>query len=110
MQIPNSIDKKTLWKYVNRKIRRVIQNYHVYGVISILFDEMIKDLKNGKNINIFNFANISLNKNKPRKYFDVRYQKVMLSGANKILKFSLNPALRKKICNEIDIAKTFKDD
>lgn len=110
MHLPNSINKKELWKYINQKIKRVIRNYHVYGVISILFDEMIKDFKNGKPINIFNFGTISLRQNKPRKYFDVRHQKIMLSGENKILIFNLAPALRKKICNEIDIDKTFKDD
>jgi nucleoid DNA-binding protein len=110
MEIPNSINKKELWKYVNRKIKRLIRNYHVYGVISILFDEMIKDFKNGKAINIFNFGTIVLRQNKPRKYFDVRHQAIMLSSKNKILKFSLAPALRKKLCAAIDIDKTFEGD
>lgn len=109
MEIPNSIGKMELWKYVNNKINMIIQSYHIYGVISILFDEIIKDFKAGKTIKIFNFCKISLRQNEPRKYFDVRYQKVMLSTKNKILKFYLSPTLRKKLCSELDIDKTFEE-
>ncbi len=109
MEVPNSIGKMQLWKYINNKIDMIIQSYHIYGVMSILFDEMIKDFKSGKEIKIFNFGKIFLRQNESRKYFNVKYQKVMLSGKNKILKFYLAPSLRKKLCGELDIDKTFEE-
>lgn len=110
MKVPTSIGKKVLFSYVNNKINHLVKYYHVYGVISILFEEMIKDLVDGKEIKIYNFGTIYLRQNKSRKYFDVRFQKIMQSRENKILKFKLSPTLRKKLCNEIDVDRTFKDD
>lgn len=109
METPNSIGRLQLLNYLSKKIKNIIQIYYIYGVISILLDEMIIDLKKGKKIKIKNFGIIELVQNKPRKYFDVRYQKTMLSGKNKILKFNLDPLLRKKLCKNLDIDKTFKD-
>ncbi len=71
---------------------------------------MIKDLKNEKKIKIFNFGILSLEKTKPRKYHDVRYNKIMLSLGARILKFSLAPQIKKKLFGSLDIDKTFKDD
>jgi len=110
MNLPTSISKKILWQYVNVKINRVINYAHVYSVIVILFDEIIKDLVRGSEIKIYNFGTLVLKKTKPRKYHNVKYMCVMQSGSNKILHFSISPKIRKKICDFIDIDKTFKDD
>ena len=110
MNIPISISKKVLWQYVNLKINRFVHHAHVYSVITILFDEMVKDLVNGKDIKIVNFGTLILKQMKPRKYHNVRYMQVMQSGGSKILRFSLTPKIRKKICDFLDIDKTFGDD
>jgi nucleoid DNA-binding protein len=110
MKIPTSISKKVLWQYVNLKIRRSIHHAHVFSVITILFDEMIKDLISGKEIKIINFGTLVLKQMKPRKYHDVRYMCVMQSDGYKILRFSLTPKIRKKICDFLDIDKTFGND
>ena len=65
-KLPNNIDKRTLWRYVNKKINRKIQSFHVISVINILFDEMIKDLKAGNLIKIFNLGSLCLNTTQPR--------------------------------------------
>jgi nucleoid DNA-binding protein len=106
----NNISRRDLWKYVNKKLNKSLHFYHIGSVITILIDEMIKDLKNGNKIKIFNFGILSLEETKPRKYHDVRYNKIMLSSGARILKFSLAPLIRKKLCNSLDIDKTFKDD
>lgn len=108
MNNDQSINKKLLWQYVNRKIKRIIHHYHVFSILTILFDEMIKDLKRGKSIKIFNFGKLELKNLKPRKYFDVRHQKVMQAEAHRILRFTLAPSIRKKLVDYLD--RTPKDD
>lgn len=105
-----SISKRNLWRYVNKKIKRSIHHYHVFSIISILFEEMLVDLKNGKKIKIFNFGTLTLQNAKPRKYYDFRFQKVMQSKGNRVLRFVLANSISKKIRACLDIDKTRKDD
>ena len=108
-KIPNSISKKTLWHYVNKKINRSIHHSHVLSVISILFEEILEDFKSGKPIDVLNFGKIELKYMKPRTYFNVIHQKLMVSSGRKILRFKLPTSLKKKICKYIDTEKTFLD-
>ena len=103
-----SINKRTLWRFVNIKINRIIHHYHVFSVITILFDEILKDLKAGKDVKIFNFGLLQLKSTKPRKYHDVRFNKVLLSEGHRILKFTLAQPIRKKLCVNLD--KKIKDE
>lgn len=105
-----SIDKRTLWKIVNKKINRKIKSSHVGSIINILFEELISDLKTGQEIKIKNLGSFILKNTKPRKYHDVRYNRVMLSSGGKILKLVLPNIIKKKICQMLDIDKTFEDD
>ena len=52
----NDFDKRSLWRFVNKKINRVSHHYHVFAVMSTLFEEMIVDLKNGKKIKYIIFV------------------------------------------------------
>jgi len=108
--LPNNIDKRTLWRYVNKKINRSVQSFHVMSVINILFYEIISDLKSGKTIKIFNLGTLYLKNTRPRSYYDIRFQRIMVSAGSKILKFVLSPKLRKKIVKNLDVDKTFGDD
>jgi nucleoid DNA-binding protein len=105
-----SISKRSLWRYVNRKIRRAVHYYHVLSIISILFDEMIKDLRQGKDIKIHNLGTLQLKQMKPRQYFDVRYRKMMSADGNKVLRMTLTPRLRKKLIQHLDLDKTLGKD
>lgn len=60
--MPITISKRDLWRYVNRKIKRLIHHYHVFSVISLLFDEMVQDLRDGKEIKIANLGILVLKK------------------------------------------------
>jgi nucleoid DNA-binding protein len=103
-----SISKRILWKYVNKKINRIIHHYHVFSVLTILFDEMLKDLKQGERIKVANFGFIVLKQMKPRRYYDVKQQKVVLSEGHKILRFILAAPIRKKLVDNLDLDKTLK--
>ena len=108
MSLPLNVDKRTLWQFINRKFRGVIHHYHVLAVITILFEEMISDLKQGKSIEIFNLGTISLKQMKSRKYHNVRHRQMMFAPGRKVLRFSLSNKIRKKLCDNLDIDKTLK--
>jgi len=105
-----NINKKDFWKIVNQKIKRSINHYHVFSVITILFEEILVDLKKGKELKIFNFGTLSLRLMPPRTYYDVRFQKLMHSEGHRILRFILARPVSKKIRSLLDIDATFKDD
>ncbi len=100
-----SISKRGLWQYVNRKIKRLIHHYHVFSVISILFEEMIKDLKNGKEIKIVNLGTLVLKDMPPRRYHDVRFHRIMESPGHRIMRLFLTKQIRKKLCDSLDLDK-----
>lgn len=105
-----SISKYKLWKYVNKKVNRIVNRFHVLSVISILFEEMITDLKNNKKVKIFNFGEFELKKTPTRNFFNVFTRQMYTSGGFRLLKFKLNSKVRKKILSHLDVEKTFKDD
>jgi len=109
-ELPISISKRILWRFINKKLDHKIHHYHVFSIITILFDEILNDLKSGKDIKIFNFGTLSLDKTKPRLYFDIVRKKKILSAGNKILKFLLAPKIRKNIKDNLDIDLTFNGD
>ena len=105
-----SITKNILWKYVNRKISHSIHSAHVFSVISILFEEIINELVKGKQLRIVNFGVIRLVDMKPRKYYDVVRKCVMHSNGNKMFQVVLSPKLKKKLCANLDLDRTFRSD
>jgi hypothetical protein len=104
------INKKLFWRILNKKTKNKTHHYHVFAVLSILFEEMIKDLKSNKRIKIFNFASILLENKKPKKYFDVRHQKIMISKGSKRLKISLIKKFRDKLINYLDVDASIGND
>lgn len=98
-----NISKRDLWHYVNRKIKRLIHHYHVFAVISFLFEEMIQDLREGKEIKIANFGTLVLRDMPPRKYHDVRFQKVMESPGHRVLRLFFTKPISKKLRESLDL-------
>lgn len=108
MNIPINITKRILWQYVNIKINRVVHTFHVLGVITILFSEMIKDLKGGIEIKIHNLGTLRLVKTKPRIHCDItRGNAPVLSKGYKKLDFQMTPRIKKKLRGSLDIDKTY---
>jgi nucleoid DNA-binding protein len=97
------VNKRLFWRYVNIKLNRAIHSYHVFSILSILLEEIIEDLKKSKEIKIINFATISLNDTKPKKYFDVRYQKIMESKGGRLIKIDLSKKIKKKLIQYLDV-------
>jgi nucleoid DNA-binding protein len=97
------ITKRNLWRYVNLKMNRIIHRYHVFSVISILFDEMNKDLQNGREIKIANFGSFDLKDTPPRWYHNVRLRKMMQSPGYRIIRFVLVRKIQKKILKSLKL-------
>lgn len=102
MKSEYSITKRFLWRHVNKKMNYLIHHYHIFSVLSILFDEILKDLQEGKSLNIINFGTLRLNDLAPRRYYDVREQTIKISQPHKILKFTLSKSFKKMILNYLN--------
>lgn len=106
------IDKKVisirqLWYYVNHKTNRVVNALHVLTVVNLLIEELVQDLKDNKEIKIFNFATISLEQMKSRPYIDIATKTKKMSKPNKKLTFKLNKNVKMLIFKNVDLDKTF---
>jgi len=104
-----SVSKRDLCRYVNLKIKRLLHHYHVAAVISILFEEIVKDLRAGKIIKIANFGTLVLKETPARKYHDVRFRQMMESPSHRIMRLFLAKPIRKKLCDSLDLDKKLKD-
>lgn len=104
-----SISKRDLWHYVNRKIKRLVHRYHVFAIISILFEEMVKDLRQGKPIKVANLGIITLQPTPPRWYHHVRLHQMVFSPGHRIMRFSLSKPIHKKLIELLDLDRTFLD-
>lgn len=105
-----SVSKRDLWRFVNNKIKHLIHHYHVFAVITILFEEMIKDLKQGKSIRVVNLGTISLFTTKSRWHHHVNLRRMVLSPGHRVLRFVLTPTIHKKLVEFLDLDKTLKDE
>ena len=110
MEIPNSISRQVLWYYILGKINNTIHHAHVFSVMSILFEEILNIMISGNELKIINFGTLILKKMGPRLHHNVRNNTMVYSGGNKSLKFSVAPKIRNKLCNNLDIDRTFNDD
>src|SRR5271155_2927417 len=110
--VPNvlSISKRDLWRYVNRKIKRLVHRYHVFAVISILFEEMARDLRRGKSIKVTNLGTITLQPTKPRWHHHVGLRQMVLSPGHRVMRFLLAKPIHKKLVDFLDLDKTLKDE
>jgi nucleoid DNA-binding protein len=102
------VNKNSITEQVNKKMRRAVFWLHTRSVVSILLEEIYKDLVSGKSLRIFNFGEFELKPAKPRKYHDFRFKKIMETKGKKYLKFTFIRRIVKKICSHLDIDKTFE--
>jgi nucleoid DNA-binding protein len=108
MIFSDNLGKRQFWRYVNAKLKRAIGHYHVFAVLNILLEEMVEDLKQGKDIKIHNLGTLSLQPTKARRYFDFRFQKVMQSARGyHVLRFILADPIGKKLRSLLDMDQTF---
>ena len=102
-----SVDKRTLWVHVNEKINGKVNHRHVLSIMTILFEELLVDLKAGKSFKIINFGTLYLKQFNPKKYWNVILNKMCDSKGNRNIKFVLVPKLKRFLIDNLDIENTF---
>jgi nucleoid DNA-binding protein len=96
------IHKRNFWMFLCKELGSVINRLHVYAVISILCEEMAKDLSSGKEIEIANFGTFSLKRTTPQRYMNVVSKEIEISKGRNKLELTLTRKLNKYISNHID--------
>jgi nucleoid DNA-binding protein len=89
------ITKNKLRDIISRKISHKVHRIHILSIINILIDEMIKELKSGKDIKILGLGTFSLNDLKSKKIINVVSKKIKFTKRTKSLRFRLSKSLSK---------------
>jgi nucleoid DNA-binding protein len=108
MKPPATIIKRVLHEHVHLRLRGFFHRFQVLDVLTILLEEMIRDLKEGKEIKIHNLGTLQLVKTKPRMHCDITQgNRSVLSKGSWRLQFQLLDRIAKRLRGLIDLDKTF---
>ena len=66
-----SVDRRYLLSYVFKKLNNSVHYFHIQSVVTIMFEEMLKDLNDGLEISIGNFGKFLLKKLGARKHYNI---------------------------------------
>jgi len=102
------IRKDAFCRFVSNKINNILELSHICSVINILLDEMIKDLTEGKSIEIYNFGTLELKKIDNRPYHNINNGQLLMSKGQRAMRFTLLPKIKNIIKKNLDIEKTFE--
>lgn len=87
--------KTDLWHMVAKRINHNVHRLHVISIITILIEEIIKDLKLGKEVKIPNFGILRLKDLKPKKIRSISTKEIKFVKRTKSLRFRLSRNLSK---------------
>jgi nucleoid DNA-binding protein len=110
MKNPFVVNKTMFLRLINKKVAKKINALHIKAVLNILIEEMIKDLAEGKMIDIYNFGKITLKKWGPKKHHNFILKKIMISPGHKVLTFKMPWRIKKIIRKFFDLDKTFSSE
>lgn len=88
---PLSMSSLMLWRATNKKLQNAIHSYHVRSVLTILFEEIIVDLRARKDVRIKNFGMFR---------FAIIPSRVMKDLFNRII------TSQDRFCIKLDLAKS----
>lgn len=109
-QTLQNVDRRFLWQYVARKLKRKILVTHVASVVNILLDEIVNEIISIGSLKIGNFGKFFIKQLSPRRHYDFNKKQIIVSPGHQALRFKLNKNIHAIITNKIDVAKTFKGD
>jgi nucleoid DNA-binding protein len=90
------INKKYILDEISKRLNQSIHKSHIRSIINILIEEIVKELKNGNDIIIKGFGNLSLKKLKVRKMISIN-NNIKFARRTKSLRFSLTRKISKLV-------------
>lgn len=97
-----NINKDKFWSLLTKETNRFVHSFHIMAVMSILIDEIRKDLVAGKDIKIANFGTFKLKQTNQRNFKSVVTNNIETSKRKNKLELKLMPKLARYIARKID--------
>jgi nucleoid DNA-binding protein len=93
-------NKRKLHSLICKDLNHIIHHLHIFSVINILIEEIIKELKSGNEIDIGNFGIFSIKELRPKKIISLTNREVKFVDRTKVLRFKIARKLTKLIKNK----------
>ena len=107
-KLPLCINRRMLISYVCRKLQFKIDSIHVACIAGILFDEIMKDMFDNKEIKIHNFGVLRIYQLADQMGHDVvRRARVVKKGV-KLLRLILDESIKKIVDLHLDVERTLE--
>jgi nucleoid DNA-binding protein len=103
----NKIFPGILYKFVSKKLKGIIQVYHIRGVISILIEELRAELLETGEIKIGNFGDLIYKKMPNKRHINVSTKKMDITRGHRAVRFRLSKKISRILNDNLDIDKTF---
>jgi len=107
-KLPLCINRKMFVRYVCRRLQFEIDSIHVACIAGILFDEIMKDMFNNKEIKIHNFAVLRLYQLSDQMGHDVVRRTTVVKKGVKVLRLILDEAIKNIVDLHLDVEKTLE--
>jgi nucleoid DNA-binding protein len=89
------INKRVLWKLVNKKLNNSVHNAHTLSIINLFFDKLIEELDRKKSFKLINFGKFDIVKTKRKKFFDISRNSISYTKGNNKIRFILDKKIKK---------------
>jgi len=96
-----SIDKDKFCRMLAAKTN--VPFDHVYAIVNLLLDEMQREFRNARSVNVVNFGKFELIQQKPKKILNINTGAHQVVERTKRLKFVLDRALSSFISKFVDM-------
>jgi hypothetical protein len=107
-KLPLCIGRRMLISYVCRKLQYKIESIHVACIAGILFDEIMKDMFDSKEIKIYNFGVLRIYQLADQMGHDVvRRARVVKKGV-KVLRLILDESIKNIVDVHLDVERTLE--
>lgn len=94
------MNKRQLWLLIIKELNHCVHNAHIFSIINILVEELIKELLVGNEIKIINFGTFYIKTINPKKIKSVISGNIMTTRKTKALRFRLSSKLVKYLSKQ----------
>lgn len=101
------LNKQKLIKRISKELKQTIELKHITAVVSILFEEIARDLLENQKIRIKHFGNFFLKQTKEKRHMNIATREIDTHPSRKKLRFEIAEKLRIFLINHLDVENTF---